>query len=229
MDDGSTDLYTLSLLDQLEKEGFQIIRQANAGPAVARNRGVLTSTGEFLLLLDSDNRIRQDYMQKALDVFKFDSRVGVVYGRPHFFGEMNEIRFTPGIFDLDKMLTGNYIDMCAVVRRKTWDDVDGLDENLYGCEDWELWIKIGVTDWKLTFLDEVLFDYRVRANSHTTLVDSGPKRYIAEYIGHKHASLIYKRYKHYYRLHEKYNESPFLFFLKLCVNKYIFHRKYPNK
>jgi glycosyltransferase involved in cell wall biosynthesis len=222
VDDGSTDQKTLKLLDSLDKN-IKVIRQLNKGPAGARNTGVKNSNGEILLFLDSDNMIKSNYINKALSVFDNDE-IGVVYGNPEFFGDkLTEFRnFSHGNFDLDKILVGNYIDMCAFVRKKTWEDVGGFDENLlvFGFEDWEFWIRIGETKWKFHHINESLFDYRIREGSVSDQVSLIFKNEMTSYIAQKHGLLIHKRYKYYYRLHSKFSQKPILYLFKLIIKKY---------
>lgn len=59
IDDGSPD-DTASVLEQLHArypQRFRSIRQANAGPASARNHGIRESQGEYLLFLDADDEL----------------------------------------------------------------------------------------------------------------------------------------------------------------------------
>ena len=46
-----------------EDNRFKLINQANQGQSVARNQGVAASTGEFIAFVDSDDIIRQDYLE----------------------------------------------------------------------------------------------------------------------------------------------------------------------
>ncbi len=53
VDDGSTD-DTPEVLERFGK-AIRVIRQANAGPSAARNRGIFDSRGDVLMFLDSDD------------------------------------------------------------------------------------------------------------------------------------------------------------------------------
>jgi len=94
-----------------------------------------------------------------------------VYGNAAFFGEPGQARFSEAPdFSLEKILLGNYIDACCVIRKSAWEAVGGMDEDreLIGHEDWELWIRMGTAGWEFYRLNQTLFDYRLRADSVIT-------------------------------------------------------------
>lgn len=64
VNDGSTDK-SKDICERYCKEDtrFKLINQANQGQSVARNHGVAASTGEFIAFVDSDDIIRQDYLE----------------------------------------------------------------------------------------------------------------------------------------------------------------------
>jgi len=230
VDDGSTDEATRACLQELESDGIRVIYQENKGPAAARNTGVIHSKGEYLLFLDSDNMIKPEYPSLALKVLEEHPEVGVVYANPVFFGAANEAeRFTVEPFNLDRLLIGNHVDMCSVVRRQAWDDVGGFDDQrtlLPGCEDWEFWIRVARKGWRFHLLHQELFYYRVRENSITTTVFGDTQKQIINYVTSKHHDIIFARYKYYARLYRKIQQKPFLFFLKFIYSKYILRKDY---
>jgi glycosyltransferase involved in cell wall biosynthesis len=170
VNDGSTDALTLEVLEQAEVQGCRVFHQVNKGPAAARNTGITYAQGKYIVFLDSDNKIRHDYITDGIAVLDKHPEVGVVYGRAAFFGNATAARFTGEAFDPYKLLLHNTIDMCTVIRKRMWADLGGLDEErlLIGHEDWEFWIRANGAGWKFHFVDKILFDYRIRGDSLVT-------------------------------------------------------------
>lgn len=81
VDDGSTD-NTGELLDgyQQHHPGLQVIRQANAGAAAARNRGIVVARGRYVLLLDADDELLPDALATLAAQVRTNPAVGMVLG-----------------------------------------------------------------------------------------------------------------------------------------------------
>ena len=73
VDDGSTD----STPDMAKNYPVEYIRQDNAGPAAARNRGAQAAKGEIIVFTDSDCIAEPDWIEKLLAGFTSDDVVGV--------------------------------------------------------------------------------------------------------------------------------------------------------
>ncbi|RCH55487.1 hypothetical protein DJ568_06225 [Mucilaginibacter hurinus] len=188
-DDGSTESYAIEVLKNLQEEGIaKIIHQVNKGPAAARNTAVKNSTGKYLVFLDSDNKIRERLVEKGIEILG-NNKGDVVYGNAAFFGESAKPLFTQGELNVPLLMARNYIDMCAIVRREVWEVTGGFDEGeelRKGQEDWDLWLRAVKAGFKFYYLNETVFDYRVRAASLTN--DDSLERYNSarEYIYSKH-------------------------------------------
>ena len=192
IDDGSTDPFTLRLLDRLREAGYGVIRQDNRGLSAARNRGMASARGEYLIPLDADNRIRPGYLQQAIAVLDAQPRVGVVYGDRAMFGMRNETVQVPD-FDHQTLREGNYIDACAVLRKTLWQEVGGFDETLPAYEDWDLWLAASEAGWRFHHLPQVLFDYRVRPGNLSAWVKTGKHDHVLKHrVQTKRAPTIFQ-------------------------------------
>ena len=66
IDDGSTDNTPQIAQELLEMyPGFRYLRQANRGLSATRNRGIIESTGEYILFLDADDMLCEGALQEV--------------------------------------------------------------------------------------------------------------------------------------------------------------------
>lgn len=167
INDGSTDLNTLKVLEQLEQKGIKILHQSNKGLGFSRNRGIQEAKGKYILPLDADNKVTADYIKKAvkwLETLDYD----IVYAKPFFFGEdLPERKFITYAFNGSDLLSRNYIDACAVFQKTVWEQVANYDEHMpfAGHEDWEFWVHSFLKGFRFKFIDEELFGYRINKKS----------------------------------------------------------------
>lgn len=224
VDDGSSDIKTTKFLDGIEDDTIKIIYQPNGGPAVARNTGVKNSGSEFVLFLDSDDKIKPNYIDEGIKRLKKYEHIGVVYANADSFGDNSRENFKALPFDIATLLIRNYIPMCVVMRRKIWEEVGGIDEQLIQYEDWEFWIRIYKAGWKFEFLTEPMFDYRIQ---NTSLIAQDPNekfRQAVAYIYKKHWDLVYEVFHQLYAGQIIYNndmEKPLRSFFKYSKKKFL--------
>lgn len=178
VDDGSSDPATLEALSDLEGVGYRVIRQTNRGSGSARNTGVRAARGPYILPLDSDNRLRPEYVGRGIEILDDDRSVDVVYGLAELFGA-NTGRLDFGELELDQFAFQNPVDTCAVYRREVWERTGGYPEGLateVGPADWDFWLSAVERGVRFKRLPEVLFDYRVRADSLSRRIGTPTER-----------------------------------------------------
>jgi len=69
VDDGSKTLLQAAVSDFLGRLDVTLVKQANAGPAAARNTGAKRAKGEFLAFIDDDCTPSPDWLQKLASRF----------------------------------------------------------------------------------------------------------------------------------------------------------------
>ncbi len=166
VDDGSSEVETTTILSQLEEADYCVVRQPNRGPGAARNAGIRLAKGEFILPLDSDNRLRDLYLNEGVSLLRQNPSVGVVYADAEYFGERSG-RWQIPEFDLLSLIRMNFIDACALYRKNLWEEVGGYDEHmpLSGWEDWDFWLRVAAHGGSFFHVPKIGFDYRVRKDS----------------------------------------------------------------
>ena len=87
VDDGSSEAETARILNEVAEASYCVLSQPNRGVAAARNAGIRLAEGEFILSLDSDNRLREVYLNEGVSLVKDNPSTGVIYTDAEYFGE----------------------------------------------------------------------------------------------------------------------------------------------
>ena len=123
VDDGSSEGETTTILSQLEEADYCVVAQPNSGLGAARNAGIRLAKGEFILPLDSDNRVRDAYLNEAASLLKDNPSLDVIYADAEYFGDRNG-RWQIPEFDLLSLIRMNFIRrLCSVSKElvgKSW-------------------------------------------------------------------------------------------------------------
>lgn len=209
VNDGSSDSTEEIALCWLQKDNrIKYYSKQNEGLCKTRNFGISISNGDYILPLDSDNVLLDDFTKAAVKVLDENQEIGVIHGHAEFIGEKSGL-WEVDDFKLEKILLGNYIDACAMYRKKIWEQVGGYDESLpcKGLEDWELWIAFGAIDVQFFHLKKVTFKYRVSKGS---MIDSFTKEMAnttREYVAKKYSTLYCFYYHKIARENSKLSNS----------------------
>lgn len=170
VDDGSTDPATQALLADYRRPKTCVIRIAHAGVSEARNVAIAHSTGAYLCALDADDRLEPTYLEKAARALDEDPSITFVSCWARLFGD-EAWDWTPERCDLPALLCEDTVCTAALARRDAVLAVGGFDTQIpiQGAEDWELWLTLVERGYRGVILREVLFNYRRRPGSLSTV------------------------------------------------------------
>jgi glycosyltransferase involved in cell wall biosynthesis len=185
VDDGSTD-DAPAVMERFtgQEPRIRYIRQQNGGATVALNRGLRDARGEYIAILDDDDRwlpeklSRQvDYLVRHADeagVFCFAAVVDRQGNRLDTVIPPRDIR--P---DLEALLSWRTIwtPSLTLVRRSVLQRVQGFDERLKIGYDRDLWIRV-LGEGRMGRLDEVLVEYR----THGTNISKNWRQILKDYL-----------------------------------------------
>lgn len=127
--------------------------EENEGPNVARNVGIRLSSGDYIQLLDDDDYLDEEKIERQVSVLDANPEVGVVYcgGRSESIGEFFPNKGARGDvlrlalqFELPSCVTSTML-----IRRNIVEDVYPLPD-VPGSDD---------TYWKIEFAQRCAFDY----------------------------------------------------------------------
>jgi len=197
LNDGSTDSFTNTKLNELKEKGYNVIFQKNQGLGKTRNNGIKLAKGKYILPLDADNKIKPDFISRALEVLENNLEISVVYTDRQLFGTTEGL-VKVGKFDFSRLVHSNYIDACAVFRKNLWEEIGGYDDKmpLQGLEDWDFWLSAVEKGLKFYYIGEPLFLYRVTENSMIKQLKENPRNNeVSEYIYKKHITSLVKEYR----------------------------------
>jgi glycosyltransferase involved in cell wall biosynthesis len=97
VDDGSTDSTPEVLRDWTrnhdEQEAFEVrtFRQSNSGAPAARNRGLIEAHGEFIQLLDSDDRLHPEKLEAHVSLLRDHPGADFVWSPIRYFESTSEL------------------------------------------------------------------------------------------------------------------------------------------
>ena len=214
VDDGSNTI-TKKLIEKHISKIDILITQENLGVSAARNRGIEKASGTYILVWDCDDYFERDFISKALK--KIDNKkteIVTCYSRWFASHLKNEKIFKPRGGDLYDALFHNVAMGSALFKKKSWEKVNGYDENMIlGFEDWEFYIRLLKDGGHVSVIPEVLFNYRNTLDSRNDKANL--RKYdILDYIYLKHADL--------------YKEN-FTQFVKNCLSEQRKKEKYKHQ
>lgn len=187
VDDGSDHPVALELMESMDGCGFTVIRQKNQGLSAARNAGIASSKGEFVLPLDSDDTLAPDYIRKAVECLIRNPELAYVGSHVQNFGAFGG-QYCPIGFVKPLMAIQNTDIKCSGVFRRSAME-HGYDRVLYSYEDWDFLIGIHERGGEGDVLPEALFNYR---RSHRSMVFSTAnhqRAHLLQYMMKKHEEL----------------------------------------
>ncbi len=182
VDDGSTDR-SGELCDNYAKKDarVQVIHKENGGQSSARNRGVELATGEYVIFLDSDDKIAdKNFFLDLKDAIQPDTDVAVYRYCKYYGGERREpwgkslegvnlrdkTRFLKDLVERDSFFCSCW---SKTVRLGLLRDHGIVFDESLCCEDMDWYYRVVKEAEGFVCLDKTYIDYRQRAESVTTV------------------------------------------------------------
>lgn len=170
IDDGSTD----DSLEIARRYGnkIKLISQVNKGLASARNTGIMNATGDWILPLDADDMLKENCVEKMLEVIDKDPHANIIAPSFKTFGTTNQ-EVIIGDANVMQFLEANRIGYFSAIRKSKLLEIGGYSPRMtWGYEDLHLWINLLNRGAKLVTIKDILVLYRTKAESMITVAQA---------------------------------------------------------
>ncbi len=149
-----------------EDPRVRLVRQENRGLAGARNRGLAESGGEYVVFLDSDDRLLEEALE--IGIRELESHPGCAFVSGHYrpISADGDPYAVPRQARVDgdhylALLRDNYISMPASVMYRPWvfGEVGGFDGSVDAAADWDLYLRVA-RRFPIYHHGQIVADYR---------------------------------------------------------------------
>lgn len=194
VDDGSTDQYSLEVLNTIEKDlklpvPIQVLHQHNKGVSAARNAGICLTQSSLVLILDGDDKLETSYIEEVGTLLINHPRMVAASSWMKTFGVL-EATVCPSGGNIVPFLSHNCCPATHIFKKKYFKQTKGYDESMQsGYEDWEFFITLleSTPDALIGIVEKALINYRTNPTSAN--IKSMDKRLsLMRYIIEKHKS-----------------------------------------
>jgi GT2 family glycosyltransferase len=157
VDDGSTDDTPERVRRYTADPRVILVEREHAGLAATRNAGIERMRGRFVTLVDSDDLLMPDYLERMALALERDPDASWVFTDPWVLDDRSRRirRHTlaartapPGPLPRDpeellaQLIVYNFVFVAATIRREALEDVGVFDTSLPLAEDYELWLRL---------------------------------------------------------------------------------------
>ena len=199
-DDGSKDGTPLMVKEWISLYKDRFVRaelvevSKNTGTSANYNRAVRACHGEWLKMLDGDDKLLPEGIALYVDYIKNHPSSSIVVGKVKGFGNEKASKDCVWL-DTDRhfqsldrkqrarlLLEYNYVPSASVlINRRLYDDLGGFDENISLIEDWPFWLKAVSRGFDFDYLPSYTAAYRFSSSSVSQPENQHSPRYVEDY------------------------------------------------
>lgn len=149
VDDGSTD-NTKEVISRFIQRIKYIRLEQNRGAPAARNIGIQSAQGKYIAFIDADDIWMPEKLQVNVEYLETHSEVGMIYSKHinideegNFFSDASKKQLPSGNIFLRLFSQENFIvTPSVVIREEIFKTIGLFDEQLFNCQDWDMWLRI---------------------------------------------------------------------------------------
>lgn len=179
VDDGSTDGRVLERLRRLaaaDRRVRLVERPAAGGIVAASNAGLAMAAGEFVVLVDHDDRLEPDALASVAEALRDDPEIDYLYtdeDKVDDDGRVYDTFYKPD-WSPERLRSQNYCTHLSVLRRSLVDEVGGFRPGFDGSQDHDLILRVTERARRVRHVPQVLYHWCVTPGSAAGDPDAKP-------------------------------------------------------
>ena len=164
VDGGSTD-DTLNIIKKYQEElNIKVLYDGGRGLGYARDIGWRASSAEYIVMLDSDVIVNENFLRRAFELLQHDERLGAISAKlkpisldKGWLGRFQESNLAIYLHHLDPQYPAEAVALhtaCTVFKRKALEEIGGFDAYFdLAKEDSDISYRIRKAGYKLSYLN----------------------------------------------------------------------------
>ncbi|MDD5262128.1 MAG: glycosyltransferase [Methylacidiphilales bacterium] len=170
VDDGSTDGFSLRVFHELQEQYPAprytfIAKSKNQGIGASRNHGAALAKGDYLVFVDADNIVLPEMLESFIEGIELSGVDCCTCFYKAFEDRPDPLRIPWVVTPAGQAMEAGWVedvfgDANCIVRRQVFLALQGFPEVLLLAEDWEFFINLSRSGYKLDVIPRFLFWYR---------------------------------------------------------------------
>ena len=184
IDDGSQD-NTIEVVQHVVEPRLKLFAYENGGVAVARNRGIAKSTGEYISFLDADDLWSSDKLSKQFEALKKSAKAKVAYSWTSFIDDQGKHLFSGTRFGYEgnvypQLIQTNFLTNASniLIQRDVLNLIQGFNPQLAYTADWDFYLRLA-QNFEFVVVPKYQIFYRQSANSMSSKIEPLKKESLA--------------------------------------------------
>ena len=149
----------------------------NQGIAGASNEAALLATGSYLVMLDNDDELTPDALEKIADVVRSNPKIDALYSDEDKLdaqGQLGEHYFKPD-WSPEHLESVMYTLHPLTIRASLFHELGGFRPQYSGAQDWDLMLRVSRETDAIFHIPQILYHWRQIPGSAAAAVNAKPK------------------------------------------------------
>ncbi|MEG4011663.1 MULTISPECIES: glycosyltransferase [unclassified Microcoleus] len=160
-----------------------LVEQTNQGLSSARNAGIATANGEYIMPLDADDILAENGLTDLLEICLKSNVPCVAFGSYQMFGTENRIVPSYELYSSENIKKSNMIHPSSLYHKSILDLVSGYKVGMKeGYEDWEFWVNCHKHNIPFLGTREVVVNYRRSQGSMLAKAQQYHQKLVAQIV-----------------------------------------------